>query len=48
MIIVYLCIHILKGIRNLALVVKIALLQTFTVDWILIIKFNTSNISFTI
>ena len=38
---------ILKGNRNLTLVLKIALLQTLKIDWILIIKFDTSNISFT-
>ena len=39
--------RILKGNRNLTLVLKIALLQTLKIDWILIIKFDTSNISFT-
>ena len=38
--------YILRGRRNLTLVSKIMLLQMFKIDWILIIKFDTSNIFF--
>ena len=38
---------ILRGNRNLTLVLKITLLQRFKVDWILIIKSDTRNLSFT-
>ena len=39
--------NILRGSRNLTFVLKIVLLQMFKIDWIIIIKFDTSNISFT-
>ena len=41
------CTDILRGSRNLNLVLKIVLLQTFKIDCVLIIKFDTCNISFT-
>ena len=42
-----LILNILRGSRNLTLVLKTALLQTFKIDLILTIKFDASNIYFT-